>query len=53
LKILEELSPKVKMEQIGYSEMGRPMYLLFVSSEENISNIGRLKEINRRLALDS
>ena len=52
MKTLEEASPKVKMEQIGYSEMGRPMYLLFVSSEENISNIGRLQEINRRLALD-
>ncbi len=49
---LEELSPKVKMEQIGYSELGRPMYLLFVSSEENISNIDRLKDINRQLALE-
>ena len=52
MKKVEELSPMVKMEQIGYSEMGRPMYLLFVSSEENISNIDRLKEINRQLALD-
>jgi hypothetical protein len=52
LKMLEELSPKVKMEQIGHSEMGRPMYLLFVSSEENIANLDRLKEINRLLALD-
>jgi hypothetical protein len=52
MKIIEELSPKVKMEQIGYSEMGRPMYLLFVSSRENIANLGRLKEINRLLALD-
>jgi hypothetical protein len=52
LKKLDELSPKVRMDQIGYSEMGRPMYLIFVSSEENISNIERLRDINRQLALD-
>jgi hypothetical protein len=52
LKRLDELSPKVKMEQIGYSEMGRPMYIFFVSSEDNISNIERLRDINRQLALD-
>ncbi len=51
MKILEARSPKVKMEQIGYSEMGKPMYLLFVSSEDNIANLDRLKEINRQLAL--
>ncbi len=52
LKKLEEVSPNVAMEQIGYSELGRPMYLLFVSSKENIANIERLKDINRQLALD-
>ncbi len=51
MKKLEELSPKVKMEQIGYSELGRPLYLLFVSSSGNIANIDRLKDINRQLAL--
>ncbi len=52
MKKLEEASPLVKMEQIGYTELGRPMYLLFVSSAENIANIDRLKEVNRRLALE-
>lgn len=52
LKKLEEASPKVSMEQIGLTEMGRPMYLLFVSSGENIANLDRLKDINRQLALD-
>ena len=52
LKKLDELSPKVRMDHIGYSEMGRPMYLIFVSSEENISNIERLRDINSQLALD-
>ncbi len=52
LKKLEEASPKVKMENIGYSELGRPIYLLFVSSADNIANIDHLKNINRQLALD-
>jgi len=52
LKLLEEISPNVKMEQIGFSEMGRPMYLYFVSSADNIANLGRLKDINRQLALE-
>jgi hypothetical protein len=52
MKKLEDLSPMVKMEQIGHSEMGRPMYLLFVSSAENISNLDLLKDINRQLALE-
>jgi hypothetical protein len=52
MSILEKLSPKVKIEQIGHSEMGRPMYLLLVSSKENIAGIDRLREINRRLALE-
>jgi hypothetical protein len=52
LKKVESVSPKVKMEQIGHSELGKPMYLLFVSSEENISNLDKLKEVNQLLALD-
>jgi hypothetical protein len=52
LQKLDGLSPKVKLEQIGYSELGRPMYLLFVSSGENIANLERLRGINRELALD-
>ncbi len=51
-KKLQEISSKVKLEQIGVTELGRPMYLLFVSSGNNISNIDKLKSINRQLALD-
>jgi hypothetical protein len=49
---LESVSPRIKIEQIGHSELGKPMYLLFVSSEGNIANLDRLKSINRKLALD-
>ena len=50
LQILDQQSPKVRLELIGESELGRPMYLLFVSSAENIARLDRLKEVNRLLA---
>jgi hypothetical protein len=49
---LDEESPRIKMEQIGESPMGRPMYIAFISSEENINNLEPLREINRELALN-
>lgn len=52
-KKLESASPRIKLEQIGVSPMGKPMYLVFISAEENIKNLPALKEINRKLALDA
>ncbi len=52
-KKLESASPKVAMEKVGYSEMGSPLYVAFISSEENIDKLGELKNINRELALTS
>ncbi|MEE4197994.1 MAG: M14 family zinc carboxypeptidase [Bacteroidales bacterium] len=52
LKKLEESSEMVKMEQIGYSPMGKPMYVMFISSARNIKNLDQLKMINRELALN-
>jgi hypothetical protein len=49
---LDKASPMVKMEEIGVSPMGRKMYLVFISSEKNINNLPRLREINRELALN-
>lgn len=49
---LGEVSPMVHIEEIGQTEMGRPMYIVFVSSEENIRNLESLRQINRQLALD-
>ena len=40
------------MEEIGSSSMGKPMYIAFISSEENINNLDALKELNRELALN-
>ncbi|MCX6284062.1 MAG: M14 family metallopeptidase, partial [Bacteroidetes bacterium] len=52
LKLLEQSSPRVKLAQIGNSPMGKPMYVVCISSADNISNLDKLKEINRQLALN-
>ncbi|MBU8892645.1 MAG: hypothetical protein KOO66_07685 [Bacteroidales bacterium] len=52
LEKLDEISPKVKMEKIGISPMGKTMYAAFISSEENIKNLDKLKNINKELALN-
>lgn len=52
MKKLEQASHMVHIEEIGQTEMGRPMYIVFVSSEENIRNLESLRQINRQLALD-
>lgn len=49
---LDKASPMVKMEEIGESPMGRKMYIVFISSEKNIANLPKLREINRELALN-
>ena len=53
LQEVAEFSPRVKMIEIGESPMGAKMYATFFSSEENISNLDRLKHINKELAINS
>ncbi len=50
---LAQASPMVHIEEIGTTELGRPMYLIFISSKENINNLEGLREINRQLAMDN
>ena len=52
LQNLDDASGKIKMVRIGESPLGKPMYVCLISSEENINNIDRLKQINRSLALN-
>ena len=52
LQTLDQNSSRLKMEQIGESPMGKPMYILFISSEENIQNLDKLKTMNRELMLN-
>ncbi len=52
LQAVEKASPRVKLVQIGKSMMGRPIYMVLVSSPDNIKNIDQLKHISRELALN-
>lgn len=49
-RALAEGSPRVEMWEIGTTFRGNPMYLLAISSEENLAQLDRWKEIARRLA---
>jgi len=49
-EVLAEASPRVQKEEIGRSVRGEPMYLLYISSEENLARLDRWKEISERLA---
>jgi len=49
---LDEASPKLKLIEIGKTPLGRPMYIAFISSAENINNLNKLKNINKELALN-
>jgi hypothetical protein len=49
---LAQSSPMVHIEEAGQTELGRPMYNIFVSSAENIINLENLRKINMQLALD-
>jgi len=50
LKLLDEGSERVMMKQIGSSVLGKPLYLMFISSEENLKQLDRWKEISSKLA---
>ncbi|TVQ49447.1 MAG: hypothetical protein EA362_04530 [Saprospirales bacterium] len=52
LQLLEEQSDKIQLIESGETELGRPMYLCFVSSSNNINQLEELKGINRQLALN-
>src|SRR4030043_2240041 len=49
---LDKASPMLKLVENGQSPMGKKMYIAFISSEKNINNLDRLREINKELALN-
>jgi hypothetical protein len=51
-KVLDKSSQRLEMREIGKSPMGKPMYIIFISSAENIKNLDALGEINKKLAID-
>lgn len=47
---LDAASDRVTMTEIGRSVLGKPMLLLFISSEENLRQLDRWREISATLA---
>lgn len=49
---LDNASPRIMVKEIGETPLGKKMYMVFISSPENLAKLDRYKEINRKLALD-
>ncbi|MCU1350789.1 MAG: putative carboxypeptidase, partial [Acidobacteria bacterium] len=47
---LEAKSPRVKVELLGKTTLGEPMIMAVISSEENMKNLPRIREIGAKLA---
>jgi len=50
-KKLDQESDRMKLVEIGKSEEGRPQYMAVITAPENHKNLGRYKEIAKKLAL--
>lgn len=48
---LERATPRLKLHQYGKTSTGKPMYVALISSEENLRQLDKFKEMNRRMAL--
>ncbi len=53
MKKLDKESPRIKVLPIGKTMLGRPMYVILLSSSGNIRQIDTLKAINKKLALNA
>jgi Zinc carboxypeptidase len=49
-RMLADASPRVDLEVLGKTTLGDEMIMAVISSEENLRNKGRLKEIAKKLA---
>ncbi len=47
---LDTESDRVQLREIGQSALGRSLYLLTISGEENIANLDRYRSISEQLA---
>jgi hypothetical protein len=52
LQKIGNVSPMLKVVELGKSPMGKKMFMALVSSEKNIRDIDKLRAINRELALN-
>lgn len=49
-RALDAASPRVEVEVLGKTTLGEEMFLAVVSSEENMKNLDRIREVAKRLA---
>lgn len=47
---LAQASPRVRVDTLGETTLGRPFIMLTISSEANLSRLDRYRDINQRLA---
>ncbi len=50
LKALDAASPRVELEVLGKTTLGEDMLMAVISSEENIRDLKRIREVSRRIA---
>ncbi|HEB35176.1 hypothetical protein LCGC14_0957880 [marine sediment metagenome] len=50
-RALEKSSPRMKVFEMGKTEMGKPMIYAVITSEDNMAKLDHYKEISRKLAL--
>jgi len=48
--LLEKESPRIKVINMGPTTMGHPFLLVIISSPENLADLERIKEINRKIS---
>lgn len=49
-RLLDGASSRVSVERLGATTLGRDLVVAYISSDENIRDLQKYKEINRRLA---
>src|SRR2546423_648333 len=49
-QLLDRASDRVEVQTIGTTTRGRPLIVAFISAPENLRDLGRYREIQRRLA---
>src|ERR1700732_1443507 len=50
LRALDAASPRVELESLGKTTLGNEMIMAVISSEANMRNLPRIREISRQLA---
>ncbi|MCP5111993.1 MAG: peptidase M14, partial [bacterium] len=48
---LDQASDRLRLVEFGKSAHGKPMFVAFISSAENLNNLERIQKINQRMAL--